>query len=44
MQGASTEAVDATNGVGQTIGSINEIAMAIAAGVEEQDAAAAEIA
>ncbi|MGY4411130.1 methyl-accepting chemotaxis protein [Bradyrhizobium sp. LB7.1] len=31
-------------GVGQTIGSINEIAMAIAAAVEEQDTAAAEIA
>ena len=44
MQSATSEAVDAINGVGQTIGSINEIAMAIAAAVEEQDTATAEIA
>lgn len=44
MQSATAEAVQAINGVSQTIGSINEIATAIASAVEEQDSATAEIA
>lgn len=44
MQSATTEAVHAIDGVGKTIGFINEIATAIAAAVEEQDSATVEIA
>ncbi|MEH2512530.1 methyl-accepting chemotaxis protein [Nitrobacteraceae bacterium AZCC 1564] len=44
MQNATTEAVQAINGVGRTIGSISEIATTIAAAVEEQDTATSEIA
>jgi methyl-accepting chemotaxis protein len=44
MQGATTEAVQAIEGIGRTIGSINEITSAISAAVEEQGAATQEIA
>ncbi|MEH2595152.1 methyl-accepting chemotaxis protein [Bradyrhizobium sp. AZCC 1577] len=44
MQSATVEAVHAINGVSLTIGSISEIATAIAAAVEEQESATAEIA
>jgi methyl-accepting chemotaxis protein len=44
MQGATTEAVSAIQGIGGTIGAINEIATTIASAVEEQGAATQEIA
>ncbi len=44
MQGATGEAVQAIQGIGGTIGSINEIATTIASAVEEQGAATQEIA
>jgi methyl-accepting chemotaxis protein len=44
MQGATTEAVQAIEGIGGTIGAINEIATAIAFAVEQQGAATQEIA
>jgi len=44
MQGATTEAVQAIEGIGGTIGTINEIATAIASSVEEQGSATREIA
>jgi methyl-accepting chemotaxis protein len=44
MQGATTEAVTAIESIGGTIGSINEIATAIALAVEQQGAATQEIA
>jgi methyl-accepting chemotaxis protein len=44
MQGATTEAVQAIEGIGGTIGAINEIATAIALAVEQQGAATQEIA
>jgi len=44
MQGATSEAVTAIQGIGGTIGTINEIATTIAAAVEEQGAATQEIA
>ncbi len=44
MQGATTEAVHAIEGIGGTIGTINEIATAIASAVEQQGSATQEIA
>jgi methyl-accepting chemotaxis protein len=44
MQSATTEAVRAIQGIGDTIGNINEIATAIASAVEQQDSATKEIA
>jgi methyl-accepting chemotaxis protein len=44
MQSATTEAVQAIESIGGTIGSINEIATTIASAVEEQGAATQEIA
>jgi methyl-accepting chemotaxis protein len=44
MQGATGEAVQAIQGIGGTIGAINEIATTIASAVEEQGAATQEIA
>jgi methyl-accepting chemotaxis protein len=44
MQAATGDAVGAIKGIGDTIGSINDIATAIAAAVEEQGAATREIA
>ncbi|MGA2054111.1 MAG: cache domain-containing protein [Bradyrhizobium sp.] len=44
MQGATTEAVQAIEGIGRTIGAINEITSAISAAVEQQGAATQEIA
>ncbi len=43
IQGATNEAVSAIQGIGQTIGRINEIATSISSAVEEQSAATAEI-
>jgi methyl-accepting chemotaxis protein len=43
MQGATSEAVQAIENIGGTIGSINEIATAIASAVEQQGAATLEI-
>ena len=43
IQGASTSAVAAIRGIGSTINRVNEISTAIAAAVEEQGAATAEI-
>ncbi len=42
IQGATNEAVSAIQGIGQTIGRINEIATSISSAVEEQSAATAE--
>jgi len=44
MQGATAEAVQAIEGIGRTIGTINEIASAISAAVEQQGSATQEIA
>ncbi len=44
IQGATTEAVGAIQGIGRTIEQMNEIASAIAAAVEEQGAATQDIA
>jgi methyl-accepting chemotaxis protein len=44
MQGATAEAVQAIEGIGGTIGAINEIATAIAFAVEQQGSATQEIA
>jgi methyl-accepting chemotaxis protein len=44
MQGATTEAVQAIESIGDTIGGINEITTAIAAAVEQQGCATKEIA
>ncbi len=44
IQNASQEAAGAIEGIGKTIGEVNEIASAIAAAVEEQGAATSEIA
>jgi methyl-accepting chemotaxis protein len=44
MQGATSEAVEAIKSIGDTIGSINEIATTIASAVKEQGAATQEIA
>jgi methyl-accepting chemotaxis protein len=44
MQGATESAVQAINGIGATIATINQIAATIAAAVEEQGAATQEIA
>lgn len=44
MQGATTEAVQAIESIGGTIGGINEITTAIAAAVEQQGSATKEIA
>ena len=44
IQNATKDAVGAIQGIGKTIGEINEIASAIAAAVEEQSAATGEIA
>ncbi|HEX9463059.1 MAG TPA: HAMP domain-containing methyl-accepting chemotaxis protein [Alphaproteobacteria bacterium] len=44
IQGATTDSVQAIQGIGQTIGRINEIATTIASAVEEQGAATKEIA
>ncbi|MDO8608330.1 MAG: cache domain-containing protein [Phaeospirillum sp.] len=44
VQARTSEAVNAIRGIGGTIGTLNEIAGAIAAAVEEQGAATAEIA
>jgi methyl-accepting chemotaxis protein len=44
IQGATTDSVRAIQGIGQTIGRINEIATTIASAVEEQGAATKEIA
>jgi methyl-accepting chemotaxis protein len=44
MQGATTEAVQAIEGIGRTIGAINEITSAISAAVEQQGSATQEIA
>jgi methyl-accepting chemotaxis protein len=44
IQGATGAAVDAIRGIGGTIGHINEIAAAVAAAVEEQNAATRDIA
>ena len=44
MQSATTEAVHAIQGIGGTIGNINEIATAIASAVEQQGSATKEIA
>ena len=43
VQDATREAVDAIGGIGGTIGSINEIASAIAAAIEQQNATTGEI-
>ena len=44
MQSVTGEAVTAINGIGQTIGRINEIATTVASAIEEQGAATREIA
>jgi methyl-accepting chemotaxis protein len=44
MQGATTEAVQAIEGIGRTIGAINEITSAISLAVEQQGTATQEIA
>jgi methyl-accepting chemotaxis protein len=44
MQGATTEAVQAIEGIGGTIGMINDIATAIASAVQQQGSATQEIA
>ncbi len=44
MQGATTEAVHAIEGIGGTIGTINDIATAIASAVQQQGSATQEIA
>ncbi|MFO0996655.1 MAG: methyl-accepting chemotaxis protein [Alphaproteobacteria bacterium] len=44
IQGATNDAVKAIEGIGTTIGEINDIAASIAAAVEEQGAATSEIA
>jgi len=44
IQQSSQESVTAIDGIGSTIGNINEVASAIAAAVEEQGAATQEIA
>jgi methyl-accepting chemotaxis protein len=44
MQGATTEAVQAIEGIGRTIGAINDITSAISAAVEQQGSATQEIA
>jgi methyl-accepting chemotaxis protein len=44
MQGATTEAVQAIEGIGRTIGAINEITSAISVAVEQQGSATQEIA
>lgn len=44
MQNATTEAVHAIEGIGKTIGAINEIASAISVAVEQQGSATGEIA
>ena len=44
MQGATTEAVQAIEGIGRTIGAINEITSAISIAVEQQGTATQEIA
>jgi methyl-accepting chemotaxis protein len=44
MQGATTEAVQAIEGIGGTIGTINDIATAIASAVQQQGSATQEIA
>ena len=44
IQGATQEAVQAIQGIGKTIGDVNEIATTIASAVEEQSAATQEIA
>jgi methyl-accepting chemotaxis protein len=44
MQNATTEAVQAIEGIGRTIGAINEITSAISTAVEQQGAATQEIA
>jgi len=44
IQSATQEAVEAIQGIGRTIGNVNEIATTIAAAVEEQSAATQEIA
>jgi methyl-accepting chemotaxis protein len=44
MQGATAEAVQAIEGIGRTIGAINEITSAISAAVEQQGSATQEIA
>ena len=44
MQNATTEAVQAIEGIGRTIGAINEITSAISAAVEQQGSATEEIA
>jgi len=44
MQGATAEAVQAIEGIGRTIGAINEIASAISIAVEQQGSATKEIA
>ena len=44
MQGATADAVQAIEGIGRTIGAINEIASAISVAVEQQGAATREIA
>jgi methyl-accepting chemotaxis protein len=44
MQGATAEAVQAIEGIGRTIGAINEIASAISVAVEQQGSATKEIA
>ena len=44
MQDATTEAVQAIEGIGRTIGAINEITSAISLAVEQQGTATQEIA
>jgi len=44
MQGATADAVQAIEGIGRTIGSINEIASVISVAVDQQGAATREIA
>src|ERR1700722_10015896 len=44
MQGATTEAVQAIEGIGRTIGAINDITSAISLAVEQQGSATQEIA
>lgn len=44
IQNSTSEAVSSIDGIGATIGAINEVASAIAAAVEEQGAATQEIA
>lgn len=44
MQGATSEAVGAIKSIGKTIGSISDIAMAIASAIEEQSTATQDIA